>query len=430
MKAPFAWDHYSDQPALLQDRAYKKRMRKIQLFSLLKTFLMAIFLLPFSLFAMPFVKRKEINTQDFFCIGIDFQREPKQTLEFLRELETSRVLLRFKLWEIDKIDDLEHFIDRLSNKKITLKILQDRENIENLQLLEQNLNLIFSKLHNKIDIFEIGSTINRTKWGFFSVNEYLNFFQTVYNLKKNAFQNIKLMGSGVIDFEYHFTAHTLFNFSKCKYDAIASLLYVDRRGAPENAQLGFTLSDKIAWLSTLVWLSPKVKQELHITEVNWPISGTAPYAPTSEYECVSETLYTDYMLRYHFLTFASQQVESVSWHQLIAGGYGLVDNRETLRKREAYFAYKFMVNTLQKAQFLRLDIKRDYYILQCLINDNLLQIHWSLKDTTLKNEDFFDVYDKTGTLIKDKILNIGSAPLYIFITKEVGQQVNASERIK
>jgi len=89
-----------------------------------------------------------------------------------------------------------------------------------------------------------------------------------------------------------------------------------------------------------------------------------------------------------------------------------------------------MVKTLQKAQFLRLDIKRDYYILQCLINDNLLQIHWSLKDTTLKNEDFFEVYDKNGTLIKDKILKIGSAPLYIFITKEVGQQVNASERIK
>ena len=223
----------------------------------------------------------------------------------------------------------------------------------------------------------------------------------------------------MIDFEYHFTAHTLFNFFKYHYDGVAALLYVDRRGAPENTQLGFTLSDKIALLSTMAWVSPKSTQEIHVTETNWPISNTAPYAPTSERECVDDEVYADYLLRYYMLAFASQQIDSVSWHQLIAPGYGLVDNREGIKKRSAFETYKFMYKSLNNAQFLRLDIKRDYYILQCLVNDVLLQIHWTLKPTTLKNEDFFTVYSRDGELIEDEILNIGSSPLYIYIDNAV-----------
>ena len=424
MKSPYSWDNYSDQPYQLKDKAFKKNMRKKEFKSILKTIFISLFILPLSILAMSFVKRKEIKSDEFFCIGADYQREPNLSLQLLEELHVQRVLLRFKLWEMDTLNDLKDFILKLENKKITLKILQDRENVEDLKLLQKNLDIIFLELSLHVDIFEIGSTINRAKWGFFSVDEYNKFFQVAYDLKIAKYKIIKLIGSGVIDFEYHFTAHTLFNFFKYHYDGISALLYVDRRGAPENSQMGFTLSDKIALLSTMVWLSPKVKQELHITETNWPITKTAPYAPTSEHECVDENLYSDFMLRYYFLAFASQQVDSVSWHQLIAPGYGLIDNREGIKKRLAFFSYKFMLKSLQNAQFLRLDIKRDYYILQCIIDDALLQIHWTLKPTTLKNEDSFRVYSCDGKLINDEILNITSSPIYIYITKAVSKKVN------
>ncbi|MDD3505376.1 MAG: hypothetical protein PHX65_02355 [Sulfurimonas sp.] len=229
-----------------------------------------------------------------------------------------------------------------------------------------------------------------------------------------------MIGSGVIDFEYHFTAHTLFNSFKYRYDGLSALLYVDRRGAPENTQMGFNLLDKISLLSTMVWLSPKSAHELHITETNWPISNTAPYAPTSEYECVSEEFYSDYMLRYYLLAFASQQVDSVSWHQLIAPGYGLIDNRDGIKKRKAFDVYKFMIQNLKNSQFLRLDIKREHYILQCLVNEKLLQIHWSLKPITLKNEDFFSIiYSSSGDIIKNETLHVGSSPIYIYIKDAV-----------
>ena len=424
MKEPFKWDDYSDQPALLRDKAYKKAMRKKEFTSLLKTFLTALFILPLSIVAMPFIKRKQIDSSQFFCIGLDFHREPELSIELLKELQIKRVLLRIKLWEMDSLSELKEFIVKLQDKKITLKIMQDREHVEDLKLLEKDLRAIFSTLEGLIDMYEIGSTINRSKWGFFSVDEYSRFYKTAYDLKVSEFPHIKLIGSGVIDFEYHFTAHTLFNFFKYKYDGVSALLYVDRRGAPEHMQMGFALSDKIALLSTMVWMSPKSKHALHITETNWPLSGTAPYAPTSEYECIDEESYADFMLRYHLLAFASQQVDSLSWHQLIARGYGLIDNIEGIKYRPAFQTYKYMLQTLQNAQFLRMDIKRDYYILQCLVNDQLVQIHWSLKPTTLKNEDFFDVYSRDGEVITDEVLDIASSPIYMFIKKAVPQKVN------
>lgn len=424
MKEPFKWDSYSDQPSQLKDINYKKQMRKNELLSLIKTLGISLFILPFSLIMMPFAKRKEVDSSKFFSLGVDFLREKEVSHSLIDELEVNNLLFRIKLWEMESLHELKTFMLKHKEKNIILKILQDRENIENLELLQKNLHTIFSELEEFVNLFEIGSTINRAKWGFFSVDEYHHFFQVAYDLKKNQFHNIQLIGSSVIDFEYHFTAHTLFHFFKYKYDGVSALLYVDRRGAPENTQLGFTLSDKIALLSTMIWLSPKSANKLYITETNWPISNTAPYAPTSQKECVAEKSYADYMLRYYLLAFASQQVDSISWHQLIAPGYGLVDNRDGIVKREAFESFKFMLKNLSNAQFLRLDIKRGYYIFQCLIGEQLLQIHWSLKDTTLKNEDFFEVYSKCGQEVQDKNLKIGSSPLYIFITYASPKKVN------
>jgi len=418
MKEPFSWDNYSDQPYQLKDKVYKKKMRKKESSSLVKTLLTSLVILPFSLLATPFIKRKHIKTQEFFTLALEFEREPQKTLQLVEELELHSILVRFKLWEMDKLENLKSFLLQFKNKTITLKIMQDREHIEDSALLKKDLTLIFSQLQDIVTYFEIGTTINRAKWGFFSVREYNEFYTVAYNLKKEKFPEIQLVGGGVIDFEFHFSAHTLFNTQKYKYDATSSLLYVDRRGAPENTQLGFALADKIALLSTMVWLSPKSQHKLFITETNWPLSNTAPYAPTSEFECVDEQTYANYMLRYYLLALASQQVNLLSWHQLIAPGYGLVDNRNGIKKYLAFDVYKTMLLFLQNTQFLRLDIKRGYYILQFLTQEEkLLQVHWALKETTLLQEDDFKVYDMFGKKITSKQLTISQSPLYIFIGK-------------
>lgn len=209
LKTPFKWDEYSDQPTQLKDRSYKKKMRRKEIFSLIKTVLTALVILPFSLVMMPFVRRKHVNSERFFSIGVDYQRESEPTLELLEDLGVKRILLRIKLWELDTLDELKDFILKNRDRKIILKVLQDREHIEDLELLQKDLRTIFKTLDGLVDIYEIGSTINRAKWGFFSVDEYNRFYKTAYDLKESEFPNATLIGSGVIDFEYHLR-HILF----------------------------------------------------------------------------------------------------------------------------------------------------------------------------------------------------------------------------
>jgi hypothetical protein len=332
---------------------------------------------------MPLIPRRSITAKDFFGIGVNLDKEPNTTPYLIDELGVKKLLIRIPLWKMEWLHEYVTFIRSFKDKEITVVLLQDREHITSPDMSRDHFIQIFEALEGVCHTYVIGSTINRAKWGFFSVNEYLDFYAVAYDLKKERFPYLKLIGSNVIDFEYHFTAHTLFNLKPIRYDALGSLLYVDRRGAPENTQMGFDLRGKIYFLAALMRLSPKTSDELIITETNWPIKNTAPYAPTSETECVSEEDYSDYMVRYHLLAFASQQVSCVFWHQLIAPGYGLIDNREGIRKRSAFDAYKTMLSHLKDAKFIRYHKKNEEHLLVCSTPRGELHISWNLTSTPL-----------------------------------------------
>lgn len=379
MKEPFAWDNYSDQPSIIKDKALKRQMRRSALPSLIKTLCIALLILPLAWVISFFIPRVRITGKQFFGMGVNLDKEPNITPDLLDELGVTKILIRIPLWEIEKLHEYIAFIKTFNNKHITVAILQDREHITSAIMTKNHLSQILDALDGICDTYIIGSTINRAKWGFFSVNEYLDFYTLAYRLKQTHFPHLKLIGSNVIDFEYHFSAHTLFNLAKVKFDALGSLLYVDRRGAPENTQMGFNLLGKINLLYSLISLSPKTSNELIITETNWPLKGTAPYAPTSEHECVSEEQYSMYMVRYYLLAFASQKVSCVYWHQLIAPGYGLIDNREgTIQKRSAFEAYKVMVSHLECAHFQKFSATNDQFLLICLTPRGVLHISWTL----------------------------------------------------
>ena len=384
MKEPFSWDHYSDQPAIIRDKSLKRKMRRSALFSLIKTFLIALIILPIAFIVTFFLPRKKITGEAFFAMGVNLNNCPSLVPEYINELGVKKLLIRIPLWEMDRLDEYIAFIDSLQKHHITVAILQDREHITNLSLTKKHLTQIFNALENRCNTYVIGSTINRAKWGFFSVNEYLKFYSVAYALKKEHFPNLKFIGSQTIDFELHFTTHTLFNFKDIYFDALGTLLYVDRRGAPENTQMGFNLMGKINLIDALMRLSFKSANELIITETNWPIKNTAPYAPTSEHECVSEEDYTNYMVRYHLLAFATQKVSSIYWHQLIAPGYGLIDNREgVIQKRHSFYAYQTMFSHLCDATFSHFNEKNGEYRLICSTPRGTLTITWDLHSTPI-----------------------------------------------
>ena len=346
----FIWDKYSDQPYPIKDKVYKKMMRKKHIWDFIPLILTNLVLFPLSIMTMKlFSKNKTIKKDDkyFYGIGINLNKGIEQ-VELVKELGVKSLMMRIPLNDIENLDKYYDFIKLfdLEDKKVLINIVQDRQNIEDNTLLSSNINKIFSKFSGITNEYQIGTTINRTKWGFFSIKEYLEFYKIVQDIRDTNFKNIKLIGPSVIDFEYHYTIRALFNSYDIKYDKLSSLLYVDRRGAPQNTQMGiFDTKNKIDMLYSLVKLSPKCKtNDIYITEVNWPLSGTAPYAPTSEVECVNEDLYSLYMVDYFNIAKECGKINRVFWHQLIAPGYGLVDNRDgKIRKTKAFYELKKLI---------------------------------------------------------------------------------------
>lgn len=345
MKPPFIWDKYSDQPHLLKDKAYKKMMRKKHRWDKIPLYLTTMIFFPLSIALMSLFRGKEVDENSFYGMGVDLDKGEVQK-ELIEELGVKHLLVRMPLWEMDRVDEYVAFVKSFGeDKEILLNILQDREHIEDEVLLVKDITTVFEKFSPLVEEYQVGNAVNRTKWGFFSMGEYMKWYQRIQAIRDEKYPNLKLIGSAIIDFEYYYTIRTLFNFFSLKYDRFSSLLYVDRRGSPYNRQMGiFDTKNKISMLYSLAKLSPKTSDKIYITEVNWPLSNTAPYAPTSESECVSEEEYTKYMKEYLEIAKVSGKIQRVYWHQLIAAGYGLVDDRGSIiRKTKAFEAYKAML---------------------------------------------------------------------------------------
>jgi len=347
---PFMWDNYSDQPYILKDKVYKKMMRKKNIWDFVPLVFTNLIIFPLSVSLMKLFKKDnslEIEDKIFYGMSVNLDKGDKQ-VELIEELGVKSLLIRIPLSDIQNIKKYKQFaLSFGDDKQILINIMQDRNHIDNKELLKLHIMEIFNTFKDITDEYQIGTTINRTKWGFFSVKEYLNFYKTVQEIRDTNYSTIKLIGPSVIDFEYHYTIRALFNNFDISFDKLSALLYVDRRGAPSNTQMGiFDTKNKIEMLYSLVRLSPKMKtDDIYITEVNWPLSNTAPYAPTSEKECVSEDHYSKYMLEYYDIAKNTKKVSKVFWHQLIAPGYGLVDNRDgKLRKTKAFYDFKEMLN--------------------------------------------------------------------------------------
>lgn len=351
---PFEWDEFSDQPKIILDKAFKRR-RRLQCWpDLLKMYCTASMVLPISLVAagiqpisrapQPPNKR---NLKKIFGMGVSLERGKAQ-FDLIAELGVMEVLVRLPLWDLENLSAYLRFIEGWRDRgcNVMVNLLQDVQTVGHKSGLEHQAREAFSALRGLVSRAQVGNAINRAKWGFYSVAEYLDFYEAFQSARDIYAPGVELCGPAVIDFEYHYTARALFNGRAIQFDRVSALLYVDRCGHPSSRQFGiFDTARKIRFLYALSAMSPKViNPGLIVTEVNWPLMGTAPYAPTSEAECVSESDYTDFMASYYHAGMATGMVETIYWHQLVAPGYGLVDNRGgRLRKRQAFDRYKSML---------------------------------------------------------------------------------------
>ncbi|MFA7084667.1 MAG: glycosyl hydrolase [Arcobacteraceae bacterium] len=411
-KEHFVWDDYSDQPHVIKDRNFKKTMRKKYFFDYIKMMGINLFIYPLSILAAPFFRSKSVDTSLFFGMSVNLNKGLEQ-VELIHELGCKNILIRVPLSDIANLESYVEFAKYFHGCEITINILQDRAHIEHKMMLQESLTNIFIAFKGISRNFQIGNAINRLKWGFASVQEYLEFYEVAYYIKRNSFKEYNLLGPSVIDFEYYYTIAALFTKSKIYFDKVSALLYVDRRGAPENKQGVYDTSGKINLLYSIATLSKHSSEKIVITEANWPISNTKPYAPTSETECVSAQEYALFMLRYYLLALGTKKVETIFWHQLIAPGYGLIDNRDGIRKREAFSVYQTMIEFLQEAQIIRLTHSKNIYKLSCKKNERKFDVLWTNQEETIALMYFHEVYNMQGVRLLSDI-TISKKPIYVY----------------
>ena len=351
-KSIFRWDGYSDQPAII-DKRNKRGLRLLGVRDEPRKWLVSLSLPRFLLSRQLSAKRFEAYRNDHrigLCINLERPFESKKILsgpelaEIIRPLNLRRISVRIPLSDLDRLDEYVQFIKHFSKYEVLAVVLQNREFIEDQERLERGLRCIFTALSGIVERYQIGNAVNRIKWGFVSQREYLEFFRIAWNLRNREFPGLDLLGGAVIDFELPEHLGALYNRFPFTYDGYAALLYVDRRGAPEKRQFGFNLLGKIDLLARFVAGSRKVltrgEPSLWITEVNWPLRDTGRHAPALGDSQVGEDEQIFFLVRYFLLALATGSVAACFWHQLVAPGYGLVDNRDgTVRKRPAYHGF-------------------------------------------------------------------------------------------
>ena len=411
---PLRWDAFSDQPSVISDKRYKRKIYSKVVGDFIKMVITNLLVFPLTLLFYLLVptKKQSIKACAFFGLSINLDKNPTKTRTLIDDLAVDNLLIRLPLHDIENLADYVAFAQQYNDKKLLINILQDRRHVEDLERLHHALDRIFEQFSPLTTHFQIANAINRKKWAIFSMDEYLRFYKVAYDLKQKKYPQLILLGSSVIDFEYYFTIRTLFNFYRLRFDQLSSLLYVDRRGAPENTQAGFNLVKKLQLLQAIARLSPKTSADIVITETNWPIKNTQPYAPTSESECVSLEDHANYLVRYYILALASGVVTSVYWHQLIASGYGLIDNRNGLIKYPAYYAFKTLISLLKEARFIALSQHQGLYKAH-FKSDKVIHVYWSLEPYSLYLQGK-TIISRNGKRISQNKVRVGESPLYVY----------------
>lgn len=350
------WDHLSDQPHQHASKWQKMRIRLADGPEHLADIATVLAAAP-RIYRRYRRLREDLYTRPvpFRGIGISVRPCPEKRddhLQAILDLGVKHVLLRLHPWQ-DEHRDEEELARRLveNGRDVSFVLAQNRDLVrdpERWRASIEELAEIFTPFGRH---FQVGHAVNRSKWGVWSSKEYAGLYHGAAQALK-AFPGVEILGPGVIDFEFQSTAAYL-NRRKMHFDAVASLLYVDRRGAPENTQIGLDTVGKVTLLKAICDTARNSESRSWITEVNWPL-WEGPHSPAGRAVSVDEETQADYLARYFLLALGTGLVERVYWWRLVARGYGLavLEPDGSLRRRPSFSAMRTLVDQLQGAHFI------------------------------------------------------------------------------
>jgi len=291
---------------------------------------------------------------EFRGIGVAIRpwpEAPEAPLALVGELGVRHVLLRLHPWEEDHAAE-EALARQLHARgcEVTFALPQNRDLVRDPARWRRALEEIAPRFTPYGRHFQVGQAINRSKWGIWNVREYVALVRAAEEVLR-PYPGVELLGPSVIDFEYHVTAAVLnLRHAEFRFDAVSALLYVDRRGAPENRQAGLDTTAKVLLLRAIAETARNAEGRCWITEVNWPLKE-GPHSPAGRDVSVDEETQADYLVRYYLLALGTGMVERVFWWQVVARGYGLVDPADPAspRRRPSFLALKTLVRELDGA---------------------------------------------------------------------------------
>jgi tRNA A-37 threonylcarbamoyl transferase component Bud32 len=350
------WDRLSDQPHLHAGRLAKLRVRLADARDHAEEAAALARALP-RIRSRYRELRKRMGTSpvDWRGAGVCLRPWPEcpgTPLRLAEELGAKHVLLRLHPWEEDHSAE-EELARELHARgyELSFALPQNRELVRDPGRWRRALEEIGPRFSRFGPRFQVGQAINRSKWGIWTMREYVGLVRAAEEILRRE-PGVELLGPAVIDFEYHVTAAVLnLRDPGFRFDAVSALLYVDRRGAPENPQAGFDTVAKVALLKAIAETARNAACRCWITEVNWPL-WEGPHSPAGKAVSVDEESQADYLVRYYLLTLGTGLVERVFWWQMVARGYGLVDPADPAnpRRRPSFLAFKALLRELEGAR--------------------------------------------------------------------------------
>ncbi len=351
------WDRLSDQPHQHATRGEKLMIRLADSPSHLRDLGVVVA-------AAPQVRNRYRELKEalysaptvFDGIGLAVRPWPMDPDAHLREigdLGVSRLLLRLHPWEMDH-DEEERLAEALAGKgcELAFAIPQNRDLVRDRARWRAAIEELAERFTPFGRQFQVGQAINRSKWGIWTRAEYSEIYLEAAEILRRQ-PGVEVMGPAVIDFEFMaLLALVDGKIPGLRFDIVSSLLYVDRRGAPENRQMGLDTTDKVTLLRAIAETGRNSSDRCWITEVNWPL-WEGPHSPAGKTVSVGEEEQADYLVRYYLLTLGTGLVERVYWWRLIARGYGLIAPASdgSLRRRPSWHAMRTMIDRLDGAVF-------------------------------------------------------------------------------
>jgi len=129
---------------------------------------------------------------------------------------------------------------------------------------------------------------------------------------------------------------------------------------------------------------------------------------------------------------ATGKVKKCFWHQLVAPGYGLVNNlNQKIVKREAYYSFKYLIKTLSGGKTKKLLREKNLFCFIVEKDDVMIEAIWSSKGKAFyKTNPSQLIFDMRGKKIQTKsspIIDITGDVIYLKKDKKNYNEFNLKE---